>query len=30
MKASSYAHWMLDQEARALLARLSRVKPFVL
>ncbi len=30
MKASSYSHWMLDQEARALLARLSRVKPFVL
>src|SRR5262249_24175897 len=30
MNASSYAHWMLDQEARALLARLERVKPFVL
>jgi hypothetical protein len=30
MEASSYAHWMLDQEARALLARLDRVKPFVL
>jgi hypothetical protein len=30
MPTSSYAHWMLDQEARALLARLSRVKPFVL
>ena len=30
MQASSYAHWMLDQEARALLARLARVKPFVL
>ena len=30
MPASSYAHWMLDQEARALLARLARVKPFVL
>src|SRR5258706_1968807 len=30
MNASSYAHWMLDQEARALLARLARVKPFVL
>jgi len=30
MDASSYAHWMLDQEARALLARLARVKPFVL
>lgn len=30
MNASPYAHWMLDQEARALLARLARVKPFVL
>lgn len=30
MNASSFAHWMLDQEARALLARLDRVKPFVL
>ncbi|SFK58844.1 hypothetical protein [Methylocapsa palsarum] len=30
MASSSYAHWMLDQEARALLARLDRVKPFVL
>src|SRR6516165_393411 len=30
MNASSYAHWMLDQEARALSARLARVKPFVL
>jgi hypothetical protein len=30
MPASSYAHWMLDQDARALLARLARVKPFVL
>src|SRR5215470_12692252 len=30
MNAGSYAHWMLDQEARALLARLARVKPFVL
>src|SRR5258708_39798396 len=30
MNASSYAHWMLDQEARALLARLARVKVFVL
>ncbi len=30
MNASSYAHWMLDQEGRALLARLARVKPFVL
>jgi len=27
---TSYAHWMLDQEARALLERLVRVKPFVL
>ena len=30
MNPSLYAHWMLDQEARALLARLARVKPFVL
>ena len=30
MNVSSYAHWMLDQEARALLARLARLKPFVL
>jgi hypothetical protein len=30
MSAASYAHWMLDQEARALLARLGRVRPFVL
>lgn len=30
MNASSYAHWMLDQEARALLVRLARVRPFVL
>jgi len=30
MPARSLAHWMLDQEARALLARLARVKPFVL
>ena len=30
MQASSYAHWMLEQEARALLTRLARVKPFVL
>jgi hypothetical protein len=28
--SSSYAHWMLDQEARALMDRLARVKPFVL
>jgi hypothetical protein len=30
MSATSYGHWMLDQEARALLARLGRVRPFVL
>lgn len=30
MNSSSYAHWMLEQEARALLTRLARVKPFVL
>lgn len=30
MNARSYAHWMLEQEARSLLARLARVKPFVL
>lgn len=30
MTISSYAHWMLDQDARALLDRLVRVKPFVL
>ena len=30
MASASFAHWMLDQEARALLARLSRVRPFVL
>jgi hypothetical protein len=30
MPVSSFAHWMLDQEARSLLARLARVKPFVL
>jgi hypothetical protein len=30
MNASSYAHWFLDQEARGLLARLDRVRPFVL
>jgi hypothetical protein len=28
--SGSYAHWMLDQEARALMDRLARVKPFVL
>jgi hypothetical protein len=30
MRAVSYAHWMLDQEARALQVRLSRIRPFVL
>src|SRR5262249_22971179 len=30
MNASPYAYWMLEQEARALLTRLARVKPFVL
>ena len=30
MNASSFPHQMLDQEARALMARLDRVKPFVL
>jgi len=30
VNTSLYAHWMLDQEARALSARLARVKPFVL
>lgn len=30
MSASSYAHWMLDNEARALLVRLGRIRPFVL
>jgi len=30
MHANSDAHWMLEQEARALLTRLARVKPFVL
>lgn len=30
MAAVSYATWMLEQEARSLLARLARVKPFVL
>jgi hypothetical protein len=30
VNTSLYAHWMLDQEARALLARLGRVKPFVM
>ncbi|HNE58147.1 MAG TPA: hypothetical protein PK531_06855, partial [Nitrosomonas sp.] len=30
MAAASYATWMLEQEARALLTRLKRVKPFAL
>src|SRR6202034_3833579 len=30
MPIPSYAAWMLDQEARALLTRLARVKPFAL
>ena len=30
MASVSFAHWMLDQEARALLARLARIRPFVL
>jgi len=30
INVKSYAHWMLNQEARALLERLVRVKPFVL
>lgn len=30
MDTASYAAWMLDQEARALLTRLKRVKPFAL
>lgn len=30
MNAGINAHWMLDQEARSLLTRLTRVKPFVL
>jgi hypothetical protein len=30
MHATADAHWMLEQEARALLTRLARVKPFVL
>lgn len=30
MAISAYAAWMLSEEARALLSRLSRVKPFVL
>lgn len=30
MSASAFARWMLDEEARALLTRLARLKPFVL
>ncbi len=30
MSAAPLAHWMLEQEARALLTRLARLKPFVL
>ena len=30
MSAVPYAFWMLDQEARALQVRLSRIRPFVL
>ncbi len=30
MNTDTYAHWMLDQETRALLARLARIKPFVM
>ena len=30
MPIPSYAAWMLEQEARALLTRLARVKPFAL
>jgi hypothetical protein len=30
MDAATFAHWMLDQEARALQARLGRIRPFVL
>jgi hypothetical protein len=30
MAAAPLAHWMLEQEARALLTRLARLKPFVL
>ncbi len=30
MNTDSYAHWMLEQETRALLARLARIKPFVM
>jgi hypothetical protein len=30
MAADSYPHWLLEQEARALLTRLARVKPFAL
>jgi hypothetical protein len=30
MPLAPYAGWMLEQEARALLTRLARVKPFAL
>ncbi|HEV2147593.1 MAG TPA: hypothetical protein VGR37_09350 [Longimicrobiaceae bacterium] len=30
MAAAPYAHWVLEQEARALLTRLARVRPFAL
>jgi hypothetical protein len=30
MPVTTFAHWMLDQEARGLLTRLARIKPFVL
>ncbi len=30
MSATAFAHWMLDQEARSLLTRLARVRPFVM
>src|SRR5215213_3011876 len=30
MPPASYAHWMLEQEGRALLTRLARVRPFAL
>jgi hypothetical protein len=30
MDRPSYAHWLLEQEGRALLTRLARVRPFAL
>jgi hypothetical protein len=30
MPAVSYPHWLLEQEGRALLTRLARVRPFAL